>query len=286
MAGATQYEHLALTAPNEPLPQYETSSKWNPRMPAKLPSLPPVIWKQLGAFLVFFCAGFVPFIAVTRATDRFHGVFQSKEIPCGNTPDEKQSLYFRPENVTAEGWEALFALDSTFGKFSFAEAKTVDVTWDVLVGRGLQLIFWYIGYIVFSDAILRVIERHPATYQTFTDITLQGPSLMSMWTLTKDLFRTRSRRTCALFFFLVLSTTYILTVPVFVGAMTGYVNRAEAWVELEGDNIVPAKDLANTWAIVGVKNSTNGTTPLNECSKDDSIKEIIMDLQSRVYECG
>lgn len=281
MASATHYEHIALTTPNEPPPQYEASSKWKGRVPNRKSP----IWKQLGAFLVLFCAGFVPLIAVTRATAGFSGVFETKEIPCGNTPDKKYSV-FQMENATAEGWEAVFALDYTFGKFSFAEAKTVDVTWDVLVGRGLQLIFWYIGYHVFSDAILRVIERHPATYRTFTDLTLQGPSATTIWTLTKDLFRTKSRRTCWLFFFLVLSTAYILSVPVFVGAMTGYVNRAEAWVELgEEENIVPAKDLNNAWLIMGVRNITNGTTRLNECSDDDGIYDIVRELRARVEEC-
>jgi hypothetical protein len=222
-------------------------------------------------------------MADVRATNEFTGVFTAKVVRCGDSSwSDAMGI---PENSTVEGWESLFALDYTFGSFTFGQAKAIDVAWDVLLGRGLQLIFWYIGYIFFSDALLRVIERHPVSYRTFVELTLQGPCLTSIWALIKDLFRTRSRRTCFLFFFLVLSTLYVLSIPVFLGAMTGYVSLTVAWVEIDDrETIVPAGDFEHGMVVWGVGNTTV-TTAINDCSPHDTLEDIAFDLWARVEQC-
>ena len=304
MANAVRYERVTATTPNERVPRYgikaikEKIKMWysasneyfkrysnqdimysnqDIKQSLKMLYSAPRIRKQSAAFAILFCAGVVPFIADVKASNNFSGIFTAKVISCDETSYESKA-----ENSTVAGWEALFALDATFGRFTFGQAKTIDVAWDVLIGRGLQLITWYSGYIVFSDALLRVIERHPATYQTFVEITLQGPSLMAMWALAKDLFRTRSRRTIFLFLFLVFSTSYILAIPVFIGAMTGYVNRTVAWVQLDdSENVVRQSDFKSSWIITGVVNATGSTSPMNECSPGDAMDNIVTDLRNR-----
>jgi hypothetical protein len=154
----------------------------------------------------------------------FSGIFSPKVITCGYT------FAPRPQNSTVTGIEELFTLDFTFGRLTFSQAKVLDVAWDLGLGRGVQLVAWWVSYKVFSDALLRVIERHPATYETFMTIMLDGASMSSMWALFKDLFRTRSKRTKWLFFYLFLSTFYVLSIPIILGAMTGYVATAVPWV--------------------------------------------------------
>ncbi len=182
----------------------------------------------------------------------YYNVFAAKSMTCGNSYVDAN-----PVNMTVTGVEGLFVLDQTWGRFSFATVKTIDVAWDILIGRGTQLIAWWIAYIVSSDALLRVIERHPTSFRIFQRIALEGPSLLSLWTLCKELFSVNGKRTKALFAYLLLSTSYVLCIPMFLGAMTGYDSTATAWVDLEDtNNIVPMSAIKYSWLITGTVNST------------------------------
>lgn len=201
---------------------------------------------QFYAFWLVAIFGLAPFITIALLTDYgnygqtrpFYGVFADKTLSCGDA-------FGTPQNSTVSGWEALFVLDTTFGRLTFSQAKVTDVAWDLFVGRGVQLLAWWASYIVFTDALLRVIERHPTSYQTFARICLEGPCMASMWALMKDLGRTKSKRTWLLYFYMVISVLYTLCVPLFLGAMTGYINNTVAWVDIDNsNNLIPVLHLA------------------------------------------
>jgi hypothetical protein len=209
--------------------------------------------QQLYAFLLLLILGVLPMALLGFLTvgDRpFQGVFQDKIQSCGYS-------FGTPENATVTGIEKLFVLDRTFGQFTFSAAKTIDVAWDVLIGRGVQLLAWWVGYIVFSDALLRAIERHPASFQLFQRIALEGPSLLSLWTLIKELWCAKSKQTKVLFFYMWMSTLYIITIPMFLSAMTGYDSTSIPWVSLDdSNNIVPAATLQMSVVTTGPWNET------------------------------
>ncbi|KAJ4354245.1 uncharacterized protein N0V89_005979 [Didymosphaeria variabile] len=199
--------------------------------------------------------GIIPFV-VYGALNRgwygtfYYGAFAAKTLGCGDALGV-------PQNATVEGVEALFVLDWKFGQFTFARVKTIDVAWDILVGRGVQMIFWAISYRVFSDALLRLIERHPASFETFKSISLEGPGLGSSWILLKQLFRNRSRRTWFLFFYLLLASLYVLSIPPLLGAMTGYDGTTIAWVSIgDADNIIPSSQVQSSYAVYGTWNQS------------------------------
>ena len=224
---------------------------------AKLPIWKWTPWTKKHLFAVFlvFVSSVIPLAVLGVTTGGgyapFAGVFQDKVIGCGG------GLGGQPQNATVTGIEKLFALDNTFGKFSFSQVKTIDILWDLAVVRGLQLFAWWAAYIVFCDALLRVIERHPASFVIFQRIALEGPGLHSLWTLTKELWCAKSRRTKALFCYMFWSTAYVLFVPIVLGAMTGYDSTAIAWIDLEGsNNIIPASTLSQAWVIEGTINET------------------------------
>ncbi|KAF1850871.1 uncharacterized protein K460DRAFT_400909 [Cucurbitaria berberidis CBS 394.84] len=213
----------------------------------------------IALFLVISCS-VVPFILLgyyTPPNDSdpgimpFMGIFQGKVIGCGDT------LHGTPQNAKVSGIENLFVLDKTFGSLTFSQVKMIDVVWDVLLGRGVQILAWWVGYVVFSDALLRAIERHPASFRIFQRIALEGPSWLSVWTLMQEVWVAKSRRTKALFLYMFLSTCYILSVPLLLSAMTGYDSTTIAWVSLGDDNnIVPASRLDQSWIIWGTRNET------------------------------
>lgn len=182
----------------------------------------------------------------------YYNVFAAKYMSCGSSTIDE-----RPANSTVTGFEGLFVLDQTWGRFSFSMVKTIDVAWDILVGRGVQMLAWSTAYVVFSDALLRVIERHPASFRIFQRIALEGPSILSLWTLCKELLSVKSKRTRSLFAYLLVSTSYVLLIPMFLGAMTGYDSTSTAWIDLDdSNNIIPTSEVKNAWVITGTRNTT------------------------------
>lgn len=221
--------------------------------------------KQWIALSLFLCGVAAPLIILGYWTPRpehlpgswppFYNVFAAKYMSCGNYIDDN------PANSTIKGLDGLFVLDATWGRYSFSTVKVIDVAWDIIVGRGVQLFAWWIAYNVFSDALLRVIERHPASFRIFQRIALEGPSVLSTWTLCKELFHVKSKRTKALFAYITISTTYVLCLPMFMGAMTGYDSTSIAWMDLDdSNNIVPTSAVKLSWALTGTSNSTFGRT--------------------------
>lgn len=180
----------------------------------------------------------------------YYGAFAAKTMGCGDALGV-------PQNSTVVGVEALFVLDWTFGEFSFSRVKTIDVAWDILVGRGVQMMFWAISYRIFSDALLRLVERHPVSFETFKSISLEGPGLGSSWVLLKQLFRNRGARTWFLFFYMLLASFYVLSIPPLLGAMSGYDSTSIAWVAIGNDDtIVPSSQVKNSYIIYGAGNET------------------------------
>lgn len=241
--------------------------------------------KQWLAFFLVWAFGIAPMILTGYFTPMesnpngyrpFYGIFQDKIQGCGES-------FGTPENATVSGIEKLFVLDRTFGRFTFSQAKTMDVAWDVLISRGVQLVVWWVGYIVFSDALLRAIERHPASFEIFQRIALEGPSLLSLWTLVKELWRAKSKRTMALFFYMWLSTLYITSIPMFLSAMTGYDSTSIPWVSLDdSNNIVPAATLK----LSGLAQGTwNETWQDSQCFDYNIYNKILMALYARRNHC-
>ncbi|KAF2258661.1 hypothetical protein CC78DRAFT_586827 [Lojkania enalia] len=236
--------------------------------------------KQTYAFLLLLVFGILPFAIVGHFTKDYDGhpfnyAFGTKVISCGESFGE-------PQNSTVSGTEALFVLDFTFGKFPFSQVKIIDVAWDICLGRGAQLLAWFLSYVVFTDSLLRVIERHPASYETFTHICLEGPCIASMWSLCRDLGRTHSKRTWALFFYMLLSSAYVLSVPTILSAMTGYVSTSISWVDVEGsDQIVPASNFHYSYIVYNAGNVTFNNT----CSVNDQLMNFVTDKNARWSFC-
>jgi hypothetical protein len=208
-----------------------------------------IVLEQFYAFLLVAVFSIIP-MSVFFSDEPISTIFEDKVISCGNS-------FGTPENATVSGVEKLFVLDQTFGQFTFSQVKVLDVAWDIVIGRGVQLVAWFVGYLVFSDALLRAIERHPASFQIFQRIALEGPSLLSLYTLIKELWRAKSHRTKTLFLYIWLSTLYIISIPMFLGAMTGYDSTSIAWVSLDdSNNIVPAAALQSSFLVSGTWNVT------------------------------
>jgi hypothetical protein len=235
----------------------QTSSQfWQDRASPLLRKIP-FPTRQIVAFIILMISGLAPLVAILAQRDHrgrmtfIDAAFGKKVLGCGT------GVFGEPQNATVVGTEAVFVLDAAFGRFTFSQVKTMDVAWDILVGRGVQLLAWLASYAVFSDSLLRLIERHDASFQTFKCITLEGASLMTAWRLVTQLFGRKSKRTWALFCYMLVSTLYILAIPALLSAMTGYDSRTIPFVSVgKDDNIVPASYFKYGYMVMKVGNST------------------------------
>jgi hypothetical protein len=139
------------------------ATKWMARFILDIP-----IWqyirrskKQCFALFLVLLTAFAPLIILGYFSPSsyygtpFVGLFRDKTLGCGD------GLLGNPQNATVRGIEKLFALDQTFGKFSFSQVKTIDILWDLLVGRGLQLLAWWV-----RTPMYELCVRHTLTSYT------------------------------------------------------------------------------------------------------------------------
>jgi hypothetical protein len=235
------------------------------------------VTKQIYAMLLLVAFAIVPCVVMFKVAS---APFSDKILDCGQ-------LYYSDSdsNSTIKGIQGLFVIDQAYGTMSFSLVKFIDVLWDLFVGRGVQLIAWYISYVVFTDALLRVIERHPAPYRTFTLLCLEGATLASMGALIKDMKRFRSRRSTWLFAYIILATFWVLSLPTTLSAMTGYVSTSEAFVALRDDDsseIVPLNDFIDGYQVfdgskIGLSNGS--------CADIDLFRDYTSMSYQQDYQC-
>ncbi|KAK1673443.1 hypothetical protein BDP55DRAFT_695443 [Colletotrichum godetiae] len=133
-----------------------------------------------------------------------------------------------------------FQITLAWGKFSFADAKVIDVAWDVIFGRGGQALLTWITWRVFVDYTTTSIQTKPVTYDFFRTIFLQDqPNFWSTWHMVRDFARSRGLRSKVMMIIMVLVTIFILCFPTLGSAMTGYVANNDAYVQGSDGMLIP-----------------------------------------------
>lgn len=110
------------------------------------------------------------------------------------------------------GW-SFIGISLQFGKFSFGEAKAIDLAWNWVVGRGLQGILSILAYRVFCDALVRVTELTAIPYDLYITLALPSTKIELVWKLCPALFKYGGWRVKAIFVWMIISTIYLITVP-------------------------------------------------------------------------
>jgi len=126
-------------------------------------------------------------------------------------------------------WEKSQFLSITlaFGSFSFADAKAIDVAWDLVIGRGGQLMVTLVTYPILRRAFIHSIERHPASFHDFAALSFDKASSGSLWQLGRSIgMRRRSGTTARInwrYILLFFAMLYVLMFPTWLSVMTGMV---------------------------------------------------------------
>jgi hypothetical protein len=136
---------------------------------------------------------------------------------------------------------SMFQIDLAFGNFSFGTAKTIDVIFDLVIGRGIQFLMAWYGYQVATDSLIQTMENQSVSYQVFCGLLFHGISLQSLWELLRNglgMKKWKRRRTISLAFVMI----YILAFPTLISAMTGYTSRWLPYATFNNGTLTPISD--------------------------------------------
>jgi hypothetical protein len=95
--------------------------------------------------------------------------------------------------LTPLGGSGLLDITLGFGSFDFQVAKGIDIGWDLVVGRGGQILLALIWYRVCSSLMLHIMETQTVSFYTYTAIGFDRGPLFFMWALLRDLWTGRCK---------------------------------------------------------------------------------------------
>ncbi|KAK4891629.1 hypothetical protein LTR27_009798 [Elasticomyces elasticus] len=127
-----------------------------------------------------------------------------------------------------------------FGHLSFPVAKTIDICWDLVAGRGGQALLVWGCYPLFRRSLTCAMEKRDVATPLFSAIAFDHVSLTSTTTLGSTVVGRRSKSRNWRFALLFLAFTYLLTFPTWMSAVTGYQSHDTAYVKDPADgSLVP-----------------------------------------------
>jgi hypothetical protein len=114
-------------------------------------------------------------------------------------------------------WDTNQFLDITlgFGSFEFGVAKGIDIGWDLVVGRGGQILLALFSYRVCSAVLLHSMETRAVSLYTYTAVGFDRGPLLSIWASLRDLWSGRSQGKGVLSM-VIFASLYLLAFPTFV----------------------------------------------------------------------
>lgn len=151
---------------------------------------------------------------------------------------------------------------------SFAEAKFIDLVFDLVVGQGGRLLLGTISYVVFMDALLRFMEITPVPYNLYTSMVFSSTSFIATWRSTKAVVTTRGWRAKVYLVWCSLAMIYVLAFPTLIESATGYVQPSSAGFSFRNGTVIMADsdELLSCYnvsggALIGLTNNTIAPGP-------------------------
>jgi len=138
------------------------------------------------------------------------------------------SYFTAGDNQFSNAFTTIFATFFGGGSLSFTQAKGIDIAWDLVVGRGGQvLLLWIAGY-VYAAVLDQILESTSpnVTYDLYISVAISGSALTLTGALIRRLFTTCSfwPKSC----FMLYSALYLAAYPTLIAAMTSYVAKIDS----------------------------------------------------------
>lgn len=138
------------------------------------------------------------------------------------------------------------------GGFSFAQAKLIDVLWDLIIGQGGRFLHgWLLYHYIVSDALVWTMEHSVVPYHYYTSLSFSTVSLSSLWSLGKMLARRRGWRTIMSALWIIFAITHVVAFATVWSAATGYLSPSTRQYLMPDQSLVPldSEHLAMCWVL-------------------------------------
>ena len=137
---------------------------------------------------------------------------------------------------------------------SFGQAKALDMAWNWVAGRGVQVILAWLAYHVFTGTLMRTAEMAYLPYELFTALALHPTSPSTIWDLCKGLFDVPGWRVKFSFVWLIWSILYLATFPSLLDVMSGYETSVRTELRLpNGTNALDITGMSDFEGVLSIR---------------------------------
>ena len=105
---------------------------------------------------------------------------------------------------------------------NFAEAKSLDLAFNWIIGRGIQLLLGTLSYRAFADALLKAAEELHVPVPVFMSLAIFSTKPDILWQLSRSYARASGWRVRIMILWAFLSTVFLAFVPALMDISTGY----------------------------------------------------------------
>lgn len=168
---------------------------------------------------------------------------------------------------------------------TFTQVKVIDIAWDLLIGRGIQILLAYVNYRVFNEWLLYHLELHLTSYKMYTAVAFQTTTMSTLGVLGKE-FLCFGKGTWRRFFrwlamfSMLISTLYVLAFPTLMAAMTGYISTYGVYIESNENNLIGFNQVVSVQYII-----RNASRINPDYRKDLVITNLDQSLMQEVKDC-
>lgn len=189
----------------------------------------------ISALLILFTALFFSYVTPTSIDHQakfFCNPDGDLELPWEygrpNATDTDEEIY-----SYSPFWDPTLFISITLGlgHFTFPEAKIIDTCWDIIAGKGGQLLLSIFIYRILRRSLRFTMEQTPISIAAFTSVSSEKISLTSFWKIANSIFVDPARKDqqkrlrlygkgrLAAFVFVC---AYVLSFGTLTSVMTGY----------------------------------------------------------------
>jgi len=194
----------------------------------------------------------VPFISLGFVTGPFAALlwFGGRTYSgMGNTIEQIPVWNCQPNGYLAGGPWSFLGIDLHFGRMSFAQAKTLDMVWNWVAGRGLQFVLAWLAYHVFTSALMRTAEIAHVPHGLFASLALYSARPGCLWDISKGFLTIRGVRIKFIMAWLLFSTIYLAAFPSLLDLMSGYEGAIRTELVLPNKTTL---DLTGVWTLENI----------------------------------
>lgn len=173
-----------------------------------------------------------------------------------------------------------FTPNLSFGAFTFTEVKVIDIAWDLIVGRGGQILLAWVNYRVFNEWLVYHMEMHLTSYKMYAAVAFETTTMGTLGVLGKE-FLAFGKGTWKRFFrwlamlSMFISTLYVLSFPTLLAALTGYITTNEPYVENYEKNLIEWNQIDRVKYIINDADRINNNGPLIATTRDEALTQYI-----------